>query len=86
MGSPVLTIAEGMKEKKHNNMKIRVGSVVKAKAGEMEEKKREGRSRRMRKLVMGCVHAVVGKKRFVISIQRWAEETDDFLFACVFKF
>ena len=48
-----------MKEKKRINPKIRVGYLVKAKVGNTEEKKREGRSRRMRKEVVGCVQAVV---------------------------
>ena len=36
MRSPVLTIAEGVKTKKQNKKKIVVGSVVKAKVGELE--------------------------------------------------
>ena len=35
--SHVLTITEGMKEKNQNKTKIAVGSVVKAKVGDMEE-------------------------------------------------
>ena len=49
MSSPVVTIKEGVKEKKQIKTKIRVKSVVKAKVGEMEEKIREGRLRRMSK-------------------------------------
>ena len=37
MNSPVLIIAEGMKMKKQNKTKIGVGSVVKAKVGELED-------------------------------------------------
>ena len=42
-----------------------MGAVVKAKVGEMEENTREGRSRRTRKEVVGCVQDVVGKKNFL---------------------
>ena len=41
--------------------KIGVGSVVKAKVGELEKITREGRSRRMRKEVMVYVQRVVGR-------------------------
>ena len=44
----------------------RWGSVVKAKVGELEKIKREGRNRRMRKEVMGCVQCVVGKTKFLV--------------------
>ena len=37
MSSAVLTIEEGMKVKKHNKKKSGVGSVVKAKVGELEK-------------------------------------------------
>ena len=56
-----------MMEKKQIKMKIRVGSVVKAKVGEMEENKREGRSRRMRKEVVGFFRAVVGGNKFLVQ-------------------
>ena len=46
--------------------KIGVGYVVKAKVGDIEENTREGRSRRIRKDVAGCVQAVVGKNIFLI--------------------
>ena len=49
-----------MKEKKRIKTKIGMGSVMKAKARDMEEKTREGRIRRTRKEVVGCVQAVVG--------------------------
>ena len=48
MRSHVLTIADGVKMKKQNKTKIGAGSVVKAKVGELENVKREGRRRRMR--------------------------------------
>ena len=56
-----------MTEKKRIKTKIGVGSVVKAKVREIEENTREGRSRRMRKEVVGCVQDVVGKKRFLVQ-------------------
>ena len=40
---------------------------VKAKVGEMEDNKREGRIRRMRKEVVGCVKAVIKKKIFLFG-------------------
>ena len=58
-----------MKAKKRIDPKIGVGSVVKAKAGETEENKREGSNRRMRKDVVGCVQAVVGKKNFLVQFE-----------------
>ena len=60
MRSPVLSIAEDMKVKKMNMTKIKVVYVVKAKVGELEEITREGRIRRMRKNVVGCIQAVEG--------------------------
>ena len=55
--------------KKQNKTKIGVGSVVKAKVGESEKIKREGRSRRMRKYVVGCVQSVVGKKKLLVQFK-----------------
>ena len=49
---------------KHTKTKIVLGSVVKAKVGELEKITRTGRSRRMRKEVVGCVQSVVGKNKF----------------------
>ena len=40
---------------KQTKAKIGVGSVVKAKVGELEKITREGRSRRMIRDVLGCV-------------------------------
>ena len=68
MSSPVVTIKEGMNMKKQTKKKIGVGSVVKAKVGELEKITREGRSRRMSKEVMGCVQSVVGKKKFLVQL------------------
>ena len=69
MSSPVLKIAEGMKVKKQNKTKIDVVSVVKAKVRELEKVIREGRIRRMRKEVVGCVQDVVGKKKFPVQFE-----------------
>ena len=69
MRSPVLTISEGMKAKNQNKPKIGVGSVVKAMVGNLEKTTREGRSSRMRKEVMECVHASVVKKKFLLKLE-----------------
>ena len=44
-----------MKDKKRFKTKIRVGSVMKAKVGDVEDKTRHGRTRRTRKEVVGCI-------------------------------
>ena len=54
MHSPVVTIMKEMKEAKRSKNMIVVGFVVTAKVREMEEKTREGRSRRARKEMVGC--------------------------------
>ena len=69
MSSPVVIIAEGVKEKKRIKKKIGLGSVVKEHVGEMEDNTREGRSRRMRKEVVGCVQDVVGKKKLLVQFE-----------------
>ena len=46
-----------------------MGDVVKAKVGELENITREVRIRRMRKDVVGCVHGVVGKNKFLIQFE-----------------
>ena len=56
-------------EKKRIKTKIRVGSDVKTKVRDMEENTREVRTRRMRKEVVGCVHAVAGKKNFLVQFE-----------------
>ena len=58
-----------MKTTKQTKTKIGVGSVVKAKVGELENIKREVRSSRMRKEVVGYVHSVVGKKKFLFQFE-----------------
>ena len=55
--------------KKQTKKKFGVGSVVKAKVGELEKISREGRSRRMRKYVVGCVQTIIGKKKFLIKFE-----------------
>ena len=59
MRSHVVTITEGMKDNKRINKNIGVRSVVEAKVGDMEENTREGRRRRTRKEVVGCVNSMV---------------------------
>ena len=49
--------------------KIVVGSVVKAKVGQLENITRKGRSRRMRKEVVGCVQSVVGKNKCLVLFE-----------------
>ena len=55
--------------KKQNKTKNGVGSVVKEKVGELEEITMEGRSRRMRKYVVGFVHSVVEKIKFILQFK-----------------
>ena len=66
MISRVVTIVEGVKEKKRINTKTGLGYLVKEKVGNMEENTREVRSRRTRKYVLGHVKSVVGKKKFLV--------------------
>ena len=54
---------------KQTKTKIGVGSVVKAKVGELEKITRKGRCRRMRKEVVGCVQRVVGKNKFLVLFE-----------------
>ena len=69
MISLVVTIAEEIKDKKRIKTKIGVESLVKEKSGIMEENTREGRSRRMRKYVMGCVHYMVEKNNSLVQFE-----------------
>ena len=55
MRSYVVTITKGTKEKNQIKTKIRVGSVVKANFGELDENKRKGINRRIIKEVVGCL-------------------------------
>ena len=54
---------------KHTKTKIVLGSVVKAKVGELEMFTRKGRTSRMRKEVVGCVQSVVYKIKFLVLIE-----------------
>ena len=55
--------------KKQTNIKIRVGSVVKSKVGELDNITREEKIRRMKKEVVGCVKSVVGKKTLLFQFE-----------------
>ena len=50
-------------------MNIGVGSVVKSKVGDMDDNTREGRTRRIGKEVVRCVHDVVGNKKFIVKVE-----------------
>ena len=69
MRSYVVTITKGTKEKNQIKTKIRVGSVVKANFGELDENKRKGINRRIIKEVVGCVQDLVGKKIFLVKFE-----------------
>ena len=58
-----------MEEKKRIYTNIGVGSIVKAKVVEMEERKREGRTSRTRKEVVGCVQSLLRKTDFVVKFE-----------------
>ena len=49
--------------------KIVVGTVVKAKIGELEEEVRAGNKRRMRKELTGVAQGVSEKRRFLVRFQ-----------------
>ena len=51
-----------------------VGTVVKAKIGELEEEVRVGSSRRMRKEFTGVVQGVSGRRRFLVRFQNGCEK------------
>ena len=53
---------------KGSGNKIVVGTVVKAKTGELEEEVRVGSARRMRKELTGVVQAISGKRRFLVRL------------------
>ena len=50
-----------------------VGTVVKAKVGELEENLREVCSRRLRKEMSGVVQEVVGKRRYLVRFHDGGE-------------
>ena len=51
-----------------------VGTVSKAKVGELEEEIREGFSRRLRKDMTGVVQEVFGKRRYSVRFQDGLEK------------
>ena len=51
-----------------------VGTVVKAKVGDLEEEIGEGFSRRLRKEMTGVVQEVVGKRRYLVRFQDGIEK------------
>ena len=53
---------------------IVVGTVVKAKIGELEEEVRVGSSRRMRKELNGVVQGVSGRRRFLVRFHNGCEK------------
>ena len=69
MISPVVIIKEGVTIKNQTKTEIGVGSIVKAKVGELEKITRQGRIRRTRKEVLRCVQSVVGKKKFIVQFE-----------------
>ena len=73
-------------DKKRIKTNIGVGSIVKGKVGEMEDTTREVRIRRMRKEVMGCVQAVVGKKIFLVQFENGQKKRYELFFVCVCMF
>ena len=46
-----------------------MGSVVKNKVGELEKITKEGKIRKMRKEVVGCVQSVVGKNKIIVLFE-----------------
>ena len=56
--------------------------LLKAKVGDMEENTREVRSRCMRKYVVRCVHAVVGKNIFLVKL-KYFQKKETSSFYCV---
>ena len=86
MISPVVTIAKRTKEKKQIKTKIGVGSVVKAKVGEMEVNTREGSSTRTGKDVVGCVHNMLGQNKLLVKFEDGQKKKIGFSSLCVFMF
>ena len=65
----VVAIINKKKGEKRIKTNIWLVSFVKTEAGFMEENIREGRSRRIRKEVVGCVQTVVGNNKFLVQFQ-----------------
>ena len=51
-----------------------MGSVVKDKVGELEKITREGRSRKMMKKVVVCVHSMLGKNNLLFQFEYGQKE------------
>ena len=51
-----------------------MGYVVKTKVVDMDENTRNGRIRRIRKEVVGCVQAVLGKKKLLVKFEYWQKK------------
>ena len=62
------------KEAREGGWVIMVGTVVKAKVGELEEEIREGFLRRLIKEMTGVVQEVVGKMRYPLRFQDGLEK------------
>ena len=69
MSSSGVTISQDMMEKKQIKVKIGVGSVVKEKVGETKENTSEGIIIGTRINVVGCVHAVEEKNKFLVQFE-----------------
>ena len=69
MRSTVVTISEGMKDKKQTKTKVRVGFVVKSKVGDMEDNTRKGRSRSISKYIVLCIQAMVYKNKLLVQFK-----------------
>ena len=54
---------------KETKTKLVVGSVVKAKVGELEKITSKGRTRRMRKEVVGCAQSAVDNNKFLVLFE-----------------
>ena len=68
MNSHIGTNKKGGKEERQVKNKIRVGSMVTAKAGEMEYKSRARRSRFLSKETLVYVQSMLGKKIFELVL------------------
>ena len=69
MSSPVFTISHKIMDTNRTKTKLWVGSVVKAKVGYMEEKKKEGIITSIRKEGVRCVQDLVGKKKLLVQLK-----------------
>ena len=69
MISSVDALNKHRKESKCINTNIAVGLIVISKVVYMEDKKKEERIRNMRKEMMRCAQAMVGKKKFCIKLE-----------------